>query len=159
MQRLLAPAFAVLFAGLCGCDHPGKNDPATSNRENEQVTELKEKLWAAIRAKNADQFVDCYFIEERFNTPEVREANRKQIETLLREETVEVEVLRIPDYDLVEVRKVQDAKPDTLPRYSLEPRMMIRVRQVVENRARGRVFFIGEQKGKWYIVTLAGHTT
>jgi|SRR5882724_295166 len=61
------------------------------------VRELKSKLWEAIRTKNADAFVDCYCIEARFNTPEVREANRSQAEISLRSETIDVEIRDIPD--------------------------------------------------------------
>jgi hypothetical protein len=63
-----------------------KNSTAPPLRlgENQQILELKSRLWEAIRAKNAKAFVDCYFIEERFNTPEVQEANRNDAEIFLR---------------------------------------------------------------------------
>jgi len=135
------------------------NAPALRHGENKQILELKSKLWEAIRTKNADAFVDCYFIEERFNTPEVREANRNEVEILLRSETTDVEIREIPDKELVEILKIQNAKPNSLVRYSLVPRMMLRLRQEALNGRVGRSFLIGEQKGKWYIITLAGHTT
>jgi len=127
--------------------------------ENKQILELKSKLWEAIRTKNADAFVDCFFIEERFNTPKVREANRNEVEILLGGETIDVEIGEIPDKELVEIMKIQNAKPDSLLRYSLVPRMMLRMRQKVQNGTIGRNFLIGDQNGKWYIITLAGHTT
>ena len=103
--------------------------------------------------------VDCFFIEERFNTPEIREENRNQVEILLRGETIDVEIREIPAKELVEIMKIQNAKPASLIRYSLVPRMMLRIRQEVRNGRVGRSFLIGEQNGKWYIITMAGHTT
>jgi hypothetical protein len=135
------------------------NAPAPRRAENKQILELKSKLWEAIRAKNADAFVDCFFIEERFNTRDVREENRNQVEILLRGETVDVEIREIPEKELVEILKIQNAKPDSLVRYSLVPKMMLWIRQEVLNGRAGRRFLIGEQNGKWYIITLAGHTT
>ena len=127
--------------------------------ENPQIVELKSKLWGAIRTKNADAFVDCFYVEERFNTPEIREENRNQVEILLRAETIDVEIREIPAKELVEIMKIQKAKPASRVRYSLVPRMMLRIRQEVRNGSVGRSFLIGEQNGKWYIITLAGHTT
>ena len=127
--------------------------------ENPQILELKSKLWEAIRAKNTGAFVDCFYVEERFNTPETREENRNQVENLLRGETIDVEVREIPAKELVEIMKIQKAKPTSLVRYSLVPRMMLRIRQESLNGRVGRSFLIGQQKGKWYIITMAGHTT
>jgi hypothetical protein len=121
--------------------------------------ELKSKLWEAIRTKNANRFVDCFFIEERFDTPGVREANRNQAEILLGRETIDLEIERIPAQELVQILKIQNAEPASLVRYSLVPRMMLRIRQKAENGSIRRTFLIGEQNGKWYIITLAGHTT
>jgi hypothetical protein len=135
------------------------NAPVTRDGENRQILELKSKLWEAIRAKNADAFVDCFFIEGRFNTPEIRQVNRNQVEIFLRGETVDVEVQDIPDREVVEIMKIQHAKPTSLVRYSLFPRKMLRIQQEVRNGRVGRSFLIGEQNGKWYIITLAGHTT
>ena len=50
--------------------------------ENPKILELKSKIWEAIRTKNAGAFVDCFHVEERFNTPEIREENLKQVEIL-----------------------------------------------------------------------------
>ncbi len=135
------------------------NAPVLRHGENKRILELKSKLWEAIRTKNAGAFVDCFFIEERFNTPEIRAANRSQVEVLLRSETVDVEIREIPDRELVEILKIQNAKPASLVRYSLVPRMMLWIRQEAPNGRAGRGFLIGEQNGKWYIITLAGHTT
>ena len=55
--------------------------------------------------------------------------------------------------------KIQNAKPAGLARYGLVPRMMLRIRQEALNGRVGRSFLIGEQNGKWYIITMAGHTT
>jgi len=121
--------------------------------------ELKSKLWGAIRTRNADAFVDCFFIEEHFNTPEIREENRNQVEILLRGETIDVEIREIPARELVEIMKIQKANPASVVRYSLVPRMMLRIWQEALNGRVGRSFVIGEQKGKWYIITMAGHTT
>jgi len=120
---------------------------------------LQSRLWEAIRAKNAGAFVDCFYVEERFNTPEIREENRNQVEILLRGETIDVEIREIPAKELVEIMKIQNAKPASLIRYSLVPRMMLRIRQEVRNGRVGRSFLIGEQNGTWYIITMAGHTT
>jgi len=91
--------------------------PVTRAGENQQILELKSKLLEAIRAKNADAFVDCFFIEARFNTPEIRQENRDQVEILLRGETIDVEVRDIPARELVEIMKIQNAKPASLVRY------------------------------------------
>jgi hypothetical protein len=61
--------------------------------------------------------------------------------------------------ELTEIRKIQNARPATAVRYSLTPKMMLWVRQKAANGTVGRGFLIGEQNGKWYIITLAGHTT
>ena len=135
------------------------NAPVTRESENRQILELKSKLWEAIRVKNADAFVDCFFIEARFNTPEIRKENRDQVEILLRGEAIDVEIRDIPDRDLVEIMKIQHAKPASLVRYSLFPRKMLRIQQEASNGPVGRSFLIGEKNGKWYIITLAGHTT
>ena len=123
------------------------------------MSELKSKIWEAIRTKNAGAFVDCFHVEPRFNTAEIREENRNQVEILLRSETIDVEILEIPARELVEIMKIQKAKPASLVRYSLVPKMMLRIRQEALNGRVGRSFLIGEQNGKWYIITLAGHTT
>jgi len=133
--------------------------PVTRDGQNPQILELKAKIWEAIRTKNAGAFVDCFHFEERFNTPEVREANRNQVEIFLRGETIDVEILEIPSKELVEIMKIQKARPARQVRYSLDPRMMLRIRQEALNGRVGRSFLIGEQNGKWHIITLAGHTT
>jgi len=135
------------------------NAPVTRESENRQILELKSKLWEAIRAKNADAFVDCFFIEGRFNTPEIRQENRNQVEIFLRGETIDVEVRDIPDRELVEIMKIQHAKPASLVRYSLFPRKLLRIEQEAANGRVGRSFLIGEKNGTWHIITLAGHTT
>ncbi len=135
------------------------NAPVLRHGENKQILELKSKLWEAIRSKNADAFVDCFFIEERFNTPKAREANLNEVVISLGGETIDVEIREIPDKELVEIMKIQNAKPDSFIRYSLVPKMMLWIRQKVQNGTIGRGFLIGEQNGKWYIITLAGHTT
>ena len=127
--------------------------------ESRQILELKTKLWEAIRAKNAGAFVDCFHVEERFNTPEIRDENRNQVEILLQGETVDVEIRDIPDREVVEIMKIQHAKPASLVRYSLFPRKMLQIRQEARNGRVGRNFLIGERNGKWYIVTLAGRLT
>ena len=133
--------------------------PVIRDVENPQILELKSKLWEAIRTQNAGAFVDCFYVEERFNTPEIREENRNQVEILLRGETIDVEIREIPAKELVEIMQIQKAKPASLVRYSLVPRMMLRIRQEALNGRVGRSFLIGEQNGKWYIITMAGHTT
>jgi hypothetical protein len=133
--------------------------PIVRQAENQQILELKSKLWEAIRAKNADAFVDCYCIEERFNTREIRTENCNQAEILLRGETVDVEIRKIPKKEIVEIMKIQNARPGSALRYSLTPKMMVWVRQKAVNGTVGRGFLIGEQDGKWYLITLAGHTT
>lgn len=119
---------------------------------------LKSNAWEAIRVGNAGAFVDCFHVEERFNTPENRAENLKQVETLLMGKTIDVEIGEIPAKELSEIMKIQNAKPASLVRYSLVPKMMLRIRQEMRNGTSGRNFLIGEQNGKWYIITLAGHT-
>ena len=133
--------------------------PVLRNGANQKISELRSKLWEAIRTKNADAFIDCYFIEERFNTPKNREDNRSQAEILLRGESIQVEIVAIPEKELTEILKIQNSKPAGVVRYSLIPKMMLWVRQKAANGTVGRGFLIGEQNGKWYIITLAGHTT
>ena len=81
------------------------------------------------------------------------------MEILLKGETTDVEVRDIPDTELVEIMKIQHAKPASLVRYSLFPRKMLRIQQEATNGRVGRSFLIGEKNGQWYIITLAGHTT
>jgi hypothetical protein len=126
---------------------------------NQQISELKSNIWQAIRTKNADAFVDCFFIEDRFNTAEIRNENRSQIETLLKNETTDVEVQEIPANEMVEVMRIQNAKANGQFRFSLVPRMILQIRQKPVDGHAGRRFLIGEQKGQWRIVTVAGHTT
>ena len=125
--------------------------PVIRDVENPQILELQSKLWEAIRTKNAGAFVDCFHVEEPFN--------RNEVEILLGGETIDVEIREIPAKELVEIMKIQKAKPASLVRYSLVPRMKLRIRQEVRNGRVGRSFLIGEQNGKWYIITMAGHTT
>jgi len=99
--------------------------PVIRDVENPQILELKSKIWEAIHAKSAGAFVDCFYVEERFNTAEIREENRNQVEILLRGETIDVEIREIPAKELVEIMKIQKAKPASLVRYSLVPRMML----------------------------------
>ena len=133
--------------------------PATHEVENPQILEFKSRLSEAIRTKNADAFVDCFYIEERFNTPEIRQENRTQIEILLKGETIEVEIGEIPAKELSEIKKIQKATPNSPFRYSLNPRMLLRIWHEAQNGRGGRSFLIGEKNGKWYIITMAGHTT
>jgi len=152
-QRLFKLTLACLFAGLCACQE------STSNAAEAPEAQLKEKLWEAIRAKNAQKFIDCFFMEERFNTPTVRETNFKQVEVLLGRETTDIQIEEIPPKDLAEITKIQNSKSDTAPRYSLLPKKMLRLHLKVVNGSSGRRFLIGEKNGQWYIVTMAGHTT
>ena len=131
--------------------------PAKRDAEDPQILELKSKIWEAIRAKDAGAFVDCFHVEERFNTPANREENRHQVEILLRGETIDVEIREIPARELAGIMKIQKAKPGSGFRYSLVPKMILRIQQEALNGRVGRSFLIGEQNGKWYIITLAGH--
>jgi hypothetical protein len=153
---------ACLVISLCACKPGGATPDGTSNVSGparKGIAELKARLQQAIQAKSADKFVDCYFIEERFNSPAIREENRKGVEPLLQRETTTIEIQEIPPNELAEIRKIQSAHPATRMRYSLDPKMMLEIRQQAENGAVGRRFLIGEQKGKWFIVTMAGRTT
>lgn len=127
--------------------------------ESKGIDELKERLWQAIRTNSPEKFVDCFYIEKRFDTSEVREANRKQMEALLRDDTFDIELREIPPQELAEIMRIQNAEPASALRYSLVPRMMLWIRQRSERGTTGRGFLIGERDGKWHIVTLAGHTT
>jgi len=133
--------------------------PVIREVDDPRILELKSKLWEAIRTKDAGAFVDCFHVEERFNTPAIREENRSQVEILLRNQIIDVEIGEIPERDLAEIMKIQKAKPDSLIRYSLTPRMKLTIRHEALNGRVGRSFLIGEQNGKWHIVTMAGHTT
>jgi hypothetical protein len=153
------PADTSPRSSIAPAEARNANAPVTREGESRQILELKSKLWEAIRAKNADAFVNCFFIEARFNTPEIRQENRDQVEILLRGETIDVEVRDIPDRELIEIMKIQHAKPASLVRYSLFPRKLLRIQQETSNGRVGRSFLIGEKNGQWYIITLAGHTT
>ena len=137
----------------------GPSAPATHEVENPQILELKSKLWEAIRTKNADAFVDCFYIEERFNTAEIRQENRNQVASLLRGERIDVEIMEIPAKELSEIMKIQKATPNSPFRYSLNPRILLRIWHEAQNGRVGRSFLLGEKNGKWYIITMAGHTT
>jgi hypothetical protein len=127
--------------------------------ENQQIFELRSNIWQAIRTKNVDAFVDCFFIEERFNTPEIHQENRNQIEILLKGEITDVEVQEIPANEMAEIRRVQNANANSQFRFSLVPRMILRIRQKPVDGHAGRNFLIGTQNGKWRIITIAGHVT
>jgi hypothetical protein len=163
-QTLFRLTLAFLLVASSACSpSAGNSSPSiaasTDSTSDAQIAQLKEKLWEAIRAKNAQKFLDCFFIEERFNTPTVRETNLKQIEYLLGRETIDIEIEEIPAKDLADIIKIQNARPDTAPRYSLLPKKMLRLHLKIVNGSSGRRFLIGEKSGQWYIVTLAGHTT
>ena len=160
IKAFSTPILVALLVASSGCGpSPGSANAQSAKDQNDQITQLKEKLWAAIREKNAQKFIDCFLIEERFNTADVRETNRKQVESLLGRETISIEVEEISDKDMAEIRKMQNAKPDTAPRYSLLPRKMILLRQKSEAGKAGRRFLIGERNDQWHIVTMAGYTT
>ena len=155
-QPLFKLTLACLLVGLSAFTDNASN---AAEAPETGIDQLKEKLWEAIRAKNAQKFVDHFFIEERFNTPNVRETNLKQIEFLLGRETTDIQIEEIPPKDIAEITKIQNAKPDTAPRYSLLPKKMLGLQQKTANGSSGRRFLIGEKDGHWYIVTMAGHTT
>lgn len=160
-NALLNLILAALLVPLSGCGpSPGGSANAQSPKDQDnQIAQLKEKLWAAIREKNVQKFLDCFFIEERFNTADVRETNRKQAEYLLGREIIALDVEEISAKDMSEINKIQNAKPDTAPRYSLLPKKMILLRQRTEEGRAGRRFLIGERNGQWHIVTMAGYAT
>src|SRR5262249_10044912 len=135
------------------------NAPVLQPGESQKTSELKSNIWQAIRTKNAHAFMDCFFIEERFNTPEIRKENRNQVEILLKGETTDVEVGEIPANEMAEITRIQNAKANSPFRYSLVPRMILRIRQKPVDGHAGRNFLIGKQNGKCRIVTMAGHTT
>ena len=155
-QRLFKLTLACVLVGLSACTDNTSNAAVA---QDTGIAQLKEKIWEAIRAKDAQKFLDCFLIEERFNTPDVRDTNRKQVEYLLGRETTDIEIEEIPPKDLAEIKKIQNAKPDSAPRYSLLPKKMLRLHLKVVNGSSGRRFLIGEKNGQWYIVTMAGHTT
>src|SRR5262245_35665008 len=101
-QRLpSSTAVPLPQASISPASDRSSNAPVLQLGENQQISELKSNIWQAIRTKNADAFVDCFFIEERFNTPEIRKENRNQIEILLKGETTDVEVGEIPANEMV----------------------------------------------------------
>jgi hypothetical protein len=156
-SKFLRVMFACLVAVLAGCG-PAAGD-GTSRASDAQISQLKEKLWEAIRAKDAQKFLDCFFIEERFKTADVHQTNLKQVEFLLGREITSIEIEEISPKDLAEIGKIQKAKPETAPRYSLYPKRMLLLSFKPEKGLSGRRFLIGEKGGQWYIVTMAGYTT
>jgi hypothetical protein len=158
VSLLVGSAACKPRTGDAPASNPASGEATSKAPTDEQISQLKEKLWQAIRAKDAQKFVDCFFIEERFNTPTVRDTNLKQIEYLLGRETIDIVIEEIPPDELAEIRKIQKANHATM-RYSLDPQKMILIRQKAVNGSSGRRFLIGEQSGQWYIVTMAGHTT
>jgi hypothetical protein len=153
------PAMSISRAIIPPAPDKALKAPGLRDVDNPQILELKSKLWEAMRTKNADAFVDCYFIEELFNTSKNRQENRNQAEILLKGETTDVEIREIPQKELVAIMQIQNARSADSLRYSLVPKMMLWVRQKAVNGTVGRGFLIGEQNGKWYVITLAGHTT
>lgn len=127
--------------------------------EENQILGLKDRLWDAVRTKNAARFVDCYFIEERFDNARVRDANRKEVESFLQGDVMDMEVFEIPPNELDAIMKIQNATPDSLVRYSLVPKKILNIRCKTERGWTGRRLLIGNKNDKWYIVTLAGYTT
>jgi hypothetical protein len=158
-QRLPSSTAVTLPRSISPASDRSSNAPVLQQNQNQQISELKSNIWQAIRTKNADAFVDCFFIEARFNTPEIRKENRNQIEILLKGETTDVEVQEIPANEMVEITRIQNAKANSLFRFSMVPRMILRIRQKAVDGDAGRSFLIGEQNGKWRIITIAGHTT
>jgi hypothetical protein len=164
IHSVLQIAAACWLLGLCSCSPSTtgqltSSPPAFAGDEREAIEDLKARLWNAVRTKSAEQFLDCYLIEGRFDTHEFREANREQIEILLSGDIIDIEVAEIPQNELVQIMEIQNAQPVTAVRYSLVPRKMLWVRQEIENGTIGRGFLIGERDGKWHIITLGGFTT
>jgi hypothetical protein len=171
MKSKIMLFLALVLSGiLSGCDHRSVvavppmqiTDRATeqpSYIEENQILGLKDRLWDAVRTKNAAKFVGCYFIEERFDNSQVRDANRKQVETFLQGEIVDMEVFEIPPNELDQIMKIQNTKPDSLVRYSLVPKKILNIRCKTERGWTGWRLLIGNKNGKWYVVTLAGYTT
>jgi hypothetical protein len=53
-------SWVALLVELSACGSTPDNASAQSSRDQtDQITGLKEKLWAAIREKNAPKFIDC----------------------------------------------------------------------------------------------------
>lgn len=152
------PASIVSRSRISSRASGSSNSPAHRKNEDDGALELKTKVLGAIRAKDADAIVSCFYIEERFNTAQVREEHRNQAELLLNGDTIDVEIVDIPQKELVEILKIQNGD-DRLFRYSLVPKMMLWIRQVAPDGNAGRRFLIGEENGKWHIATVAGHAT
>lgn len=137
----------------------GASAPVRRVVERPPLTELQSKIWEAIRNHNAGAMVDCFQVEKRFDTPAVRAEIRKQVEFLMKGETIEVYFQEIPARELAEIMKIQQGGSASSVRYSLDPRLMVRIQQTAVNGSAGRSFLVGELNGKWYIVTLGGHVT
>jgi hypothetical protein len=137
----------------------GASAPVRRVVERPPLAELKSRIEEAIRTRDADAMVACFHVEERFDTPAVRAEIRSKMEILFRGETIEVYFQEIPARELAEIRTIQQAGSAGQPRYSLEPRLLLRIQQTAVNGSAGRSFLVGELNGKWYIVTLAGHVT
>jgi len=117
--------------------------------EENQIFELKDKLWEAVRATNAAAFVNCYYIPERFDTPEVREANRKQVEKFIQSGIIDMQVNEIPKKELEQIIPIQSA-------YSLVPKKILEIRRKT---GVGWRLLIGNKNDKWYIITVGGFST
>jgi hypothetical protein len=149
----LVVIMTLVFDWLHGVDLP--EDPG--------ISELKNKLLNALTSKDINKFLDCYLIEKRFQTPEHRRSNEKTIQHLFKDGTIEIKVKEISKRELEEVMRIQETPLDVWPyaHYSLTPKkiLSISLKSKDDSSSYGHRFFIGEQDGKWYIITLAGVTT
>ena len=161
MNPKLILCLALVLSGSLMSSHAAEtNNAGTTNSikveseqpfyvEENQIFELKDKLWEAVRATNAVAFVNCYYIPERLDTPEVREANRKQVEKFIQSGIIDMQVNEIPKKELEQIMPIQDA-------CSLVPKKVLEIRRKTGD---GWRLLIGNKNGKWYIVTLGGFTT
>ena len=130
--------------------------------------ELKDKIWEAIRTKNAELLITNMAIATEFESPEVRQRLRPQIEALLQNDIFDLEILEIPRKDRTEIAKIQSAGVYGLPqlRYCLPPQKMLEIRYRYKSSetpstkgSQGQRFLIGKDGEEWKIITLGGKLT
>ena len=130
--------------------------------------ELKDKIWEAIRTKNPDLVIANIAIAKEFESPEMRQQLRPQIEALLQNDIFDLEILEIPREERAEIAKIQSAGVYGLPqlRYCLPPQKMLEIRYRYKSSespntkgSQGQRFLIGKDGEEWKIITLGGHLT
>ena len=177
---MLAAASTGLRAGngsIASNAHPGTMPPPFTKAGNSGdedradyygYMELKDKIWEAIRTRNPNLFIANMAIAKEFESPEVRQRLRPQIEALLQNDIFDLEILVIPRKERAEIAKIQSAGVYGLPqlRYCLAPQKILEIRYRYKSLetpntkgSQGRRFLIGKDGKEWKIITLGGQLT